>query len=117
MNATSKVIYEQIKAGVGISTVLSWGVSRITGTTYNGMDALALRVNGFYHKGWVITCYNEGTDTYEVYLLDKQNKVKHVETDVYCDEVGQLIDSLVECPTYITDDEYSKLVDNAQYSI
>ena len=71
------------------------------------MPALALHVHGYEHEGWVIVSLNEGADTYEVELADEQFYAKEgsrVE-DVYCDQLGSLIDTMVERGT-CSEEEY-----------
>ena len=76
-------INRQIRCGVTTDVVMSWGVSKRMATVYNDMATLALRVSGVLHKGWV--------------------------DEVYCEDLGGLIDSLVERETEWTDEEYKKL--------
>ena len=79
------------------------------------MPALALHVHGFEHEGWVIISLNEGADTYEVELTDEQFYAKdgsRVE-DVYCDQLGTLIDTMVERGT-CSEEEYHARIE-AQY--
>jgi len=113
----ANTIYSQIKAGVASNVIMSWGISKMFATTYNGMDSLMLRVSGFIHKGWVVISYNAGADYYEVHLLDFRKKHKKTETDVHCEELGAMIDHLVERPVEMEAKEYEKLVDNAKYKL
>lgn len=79
------------------------------------MPALALHVQGFEHTGWVIISLNEGADTYEVELTDEQFYAKEgsrVE-EVYCDQLGTLIDIMVERGT-CSEEEYHARIE-AQY--
>ncbi len=100
----------QIRCGVTTDVVMSWGVSKRIATVYNDMATLALRVSGVLHKGWVYVSLDEGRDVYIVTLLstDKKNVVS-VHDEVYCDDLGSLIDSLVERKMEWTDEEYKKL--------
>lgn len=79
-------------------------------TFYNEMPSLMLRVSSAIHKGWVVVSLNEGSDTYEVRLLNVKKEEKAVYTDVYCDELGSFIDDKVERPVHMTDEEYEKIV-------
>ena len=96
----------------GINVAMSWGVQkrvalerRCSGDVV--LPCLALKVSGLLHTGWVIVGYDYNIDTYEVGLLDDNGKaIEDWHTDVYCDDLGTLIDSLVERPLGMSDDEY-----------
>lgn len=103
-------INRQIRCSVTTDVVISWGVSKRMATVYNDMATLALRVSGVLHKGWVYVSLDEGRDVYIVTLLSAdKKKVVSVHDDVYCEDLGSLIDSLVERKTEWTDEEYKKL--------
>ena len=103
-------IYRQIRCGVTMDGIMSWGVSKRIATVYNDMATLALRVSGVLHKGWVNVSLDEGRDVYIVTLLSAdKKKVISVHDEVYCEDLGSLIDSLVERKTEWTDEEYKKL--------
>lgn len=90
---------QQIKAGVSTSVYWSWGVSKLGYTVYEQMPTLMLRVSGLLHKGWVYVSLNQGSDTYEVRLMKVDRTMKkgtEPHTDVYCDQIGELIDQLIE---------------------
>ena len=89
-------INRQIRCGVTTDVVMSWGVSKRIATVYNDMATLALRVSGVLHKGWVYVSLDEGRNVY-------------VHDEVYCEDLGGLIDSLVERKMEWTDEEYKKL--------
>lgn len=108
VNLTARTIMEQLFWSIDKWTYFSWGCSRKVAMVYNNMATLALRVSGLVHKGWVYISLDEGTDTYTVTLLNTRKNVKRVMTDVYCDNLGAIIDSLVEKPTAMTEEEYSK---------
>lgn len=103
-------INRQIRCGVTADVIMSWGISKRIATVYQNRATLALRVNGILHKGWVYISLDEGRDVYIVTLLsaDKKNVVS-VHDEVYCDDLGGLIDSLVERKMEWTDEEYKKL--------
>lgn len=99
----------------------SWGCVLCDGTItetvirWRDMPALALHVSGFEHQGWVIVSLNEDRDTYELELADEQFYAKdgsRVE-DVYCDQLGSLIDTMVERGTCSEDEYKAKIA--AQY--
>lgn len=103
-------INRQIRCGVTADVIMSWGISKRIATVYNDMATLALRVSGILHEGWVYVSLDEGRDVYIVTLLstDKKNVIS-VHDEVYCDDLGGLIDSLVEREMEWTDEEYKKL--------
>lgn len=104
-------IYCQIRCGVTTDVVMFWGISKLIATVYNDMVTLALRVSGVLHKGWVYVSLDEGRDVYIVTLLSAdKKKVVSVHDEVYCEDLGSLIDSLVERKVEWTDEEYKKLV-------
>lgn len=112
--SVANTIWQQILVGGGdISIPMSWGIGKRVAIARRCSDnelrpCLALKVSGLLHQGWVIIALNEGHDTYEVLLVnedgmyDKDGWIK----DVYCDELTSLIDSLVERPVWMGDDEY-----------
>lgn len=103
-------INRQIYCGVEINVVMSWGVSRRTATVYNDMATLALRVNAILHKGWVYVSLDEGRDCYIITLLSNDRKtVVGVRDEVYCEELGSVIDNLIERKEEWTDDDYEKM--------
>jgi len=114
---TAQVILQQIKATTNINVFFSWGVSKIQATTYNGMQTLALKVGGFLHKGWVFISLNEGADLYEITLLKRDGKVKKHLPDVFCEDLGILLDSLIERPEFQSNADYLKKVEKAKYTI
>lgn len=105
----AKTINEQLFWSIDRTVYWSWGVSKKMFTFYNEMPSLMLRVSGAIHKGWVVVSLNEGSDTYEVRLLNVKKEVKAVYTDVYCDELGSFIDDKVERPVHLSDEEYDKI--------
>lgn len=107
--AIANTINQQIGLTANIIVQLTWGVSKRLATIYKGMATLKLRVSGAIHKGWVYISLNQGTDTYEITLTDVHGNVKNELTDIYFDQLGTLIDSLVERPANMTDNEYAKI--------
>lgn len=79
---------------------------------WRDMPALALHVEGYEHKGWVIISLNEGADVYEVELADEQFFAKPGSRvdEVYCDQLGSLIDTMVERGT-CSEEEYHKRIE------
>jgi hypothetical protein len=105
--AVATEIWRQIRAGVGVTVIMSWGLSKRVATEYNGMPALLMRVTGLQHKGWVYVCLNYATDTYEVYLVTVRGAVKRHLDEVYCDNLGEMLDRLIE-RGYCSEDAYYK---------
>ena len=48
------------------------------------------------HKGWVYISLNEGLDLYEITLLTSNYRVLKTIEEVYCDQLAQIVDELVE---------------------
>ena len=104
----ANTINEQIFGSIDKWTYFSWGVSKKIACYYEGKPSLKLRVSGLLHKGWVIISLDEGRDLYEVRLLNLKDNVKKVVNEVYCDELGYTIDTLVERPEAMNDEDYYK---------
>lgn len=103
-------INRQIRCGVTADVIMSWGVSKRIATVYQDRATLALRVSGVLHKGWVYISLDEGRDCYVVTLLSAdKSKVIKVHHEVYCEELGSVIDNLVERKEEWTDDMYKEL--------
>ena len=103
-------INRQIRCGVTVDVIMSWGISKRIATVYQDRATLALRVSGVLHKGWVYISLDEGKDCYVVTLLSAdKSKVIKVRDEVYCEELGSAIDNLVERKERWTDDMYKKL--------
>lgn len=72
----------------------------------DGRPALVLQVNGFVFRGLVAVVY-EDDDTYSVRTEEiPGDDWKIVRTQVYCDEIGQVLDELIEKPAEQTDEDY-----------
>ena len=103
-------INRQIRCGVTVDVIMSWGISKRIATVYQDRATLALRVSGVLHKGWVYISLDEGRDCYVVTLLSAdKSKVIKVRDEVYCEKLGSVIDNLVERKREWTDEEYKKL--------
>lgn len=103
-------INRQIRCGVTADVIMSWGISKRIATVYQDRATLALRVSGVLHTGWVYVSLDEGRDCYVVTLLSAdKSKVIKVRDEVYCEELGSVIDNLVERKEGWTDDMYKKL--------
>lgn len=62
-------------------------------------------VNGFIHTGSVVVELTPA-DTYTVSLYDKTGRVVNTYEDAYCDNIGKIIDGLVERDPEWSDKEY-----------
>lgn len=103
-------INRQIRCGVTMSVQMSWGVSKRIATIYKNRATLVLRVSGVLHKGWVYISLDEGRNCYVITLLSSdKKKVVSVRDEVYCEELGSVIDNLVERKEEWTDEQYEKL--------
>ncbi len=73
----------------------AWGAREFKGSN----DTLFFRINGTKLKaGWIEVVLNRGTDTYTVrgiYQYDMKIKVRKEFNDVYCENLVQVIDSIV----------------------
>lgn len=92
----ARTIFQQLKSTTTFSVRGSWAAQNYQASVYKGMPALTFRVSGLRHKGRVYIAYNEGSDTYDIFLLNMRNReTKHI-ADVYCDNFGHIIDREVE---------------------
>lgn len=99
----------------GQLVMMSWAFQKPQfGTNSKGNHFLVFRVSGFLHKGRVQVVL-EGNDTYTVKLLNLKNEVKKEREMVYCDEIGTVIDEMVE--KNCEDSEYKSKVDKAKYKL
>lgn len=111
LQSIAKTMWRQIVGTVGFSVPMSWGISAMYAVERECRDGmlcpcLMIFTNGLLHTGWVCVAYNEGVDTYEVSLLDENANYKEWHTNLFFDELGFKIDSLVERKNEWTDDEY-----------
>ncbi len=114
VTSVANTILQQIVNSVDASVFFSWGVHGCwSGVVhYDGTECpfLLLDVHGLMHDGYVVVALDEGKDLYMVKLLDRKMQPKcDWHTDVYCDELGRLIDSLVEKPSDMSDGVYDAL--------
>lgn len=111
----AQTIWGQIMDGVGFWVVGSWGVSRRTyGYFTEGeyeQPALYMNVNGYEFTGTVAVVYNIGRDVYEIYTQAKGTYTWECANDmVFCEELGAVLDGIIEHPSNMTDDEYNDKV-------
>lgn len=104
-----ETINEQLLISAPINIQMSWGVSKKVGIMYENMYTLGIKVQGFLHNGWVYISYNEGLDEYEIRLVGDKNQVLKLIKGVFFDEMGDVVDRLVE-RGYDSDEEYTQKV-------
>ena len=109
---TDKVltIQRQLMWNVDIATFFSWGVNKMKILLFRDMPTLGINVSGLLHKGWVYISLNEGIDLYEITLLTSNYKVIKTIDEVYCDQLAQIVDELVERSPGMTDLEYANAI-------
>lgn len=91
----AQVILQQLRA-TAMRKMLCWGAREFIGMP----NGLLFQVSGLKHRGDVYVIYDEATDTYKVQIgkirsLHERDVIKEV-TGVYCDNLGNVIDGLVE---------------------
>lgn len=109
---TDKVltIQRQLMWNVDIATFFSWGVNKMKILLFRDMPTLGINVSGLQHKGWVYISLNEGLDLYEITLLTSNYRVLKTIEEVYCDQLAQIVDELVERSPGMTDAEYANAI-------
>ena len=109
---TDKVltIQRQLMWNVDIATFFSWGVNKMKILLFRDMPTLGINVSGLQHKGWVYISLNEGLDLYEITLLTSNYRVLKTIDEVYCDQLAQIVDELVERSPGMTDAEYANAI-------
>lgn len=90
----AQTIREQLLSLNPAPVIMSWGIEEFAATTYRGLPALRIKVNGRLHTRYVIVALN-GSDYYEVYL-QKGMKVECINGEVCFDELGDVIDRAIE---------------------
>jgi len=86
-----QITFKQIM--VKQTIVWCWGATEFSGYK---QDALVFKVRGYEHKGYVVITLGF-MDTYNIHLLDfNGNQVGETTTDIYCDQLTDVIDTLVE---------------------
>lgn len=111
----ANLIIKQLTDTTDVNVLMSWGVrghgaGYVRGRDGIEMPCLILDVSGLIHTGRVVVALNGGDDVYEVALYDvRGNRVGDWIGDVTCDMLGSLLDSLIERPKGMTDDDYKEL--------
>ena len=99
-----------------IDVINSWGISKMYATqiikNVNGEDftmaALVMQVNGFQFQGEVYIALDEGSDYYRIYG-EKDGTTKEYHHDIAFDELGDVLDSMIETGG-MTKEEYQAKV-------
>lgn len=91
----------QIRMSAKPNVWFSWGVAKVFATLFNGKPALSLLVDARLLKGFVFVVLDEGRDLYDIYTCDvKMNddgdETKKIADGVYCDQLGDIIDTAIE---------------------
>lgn len=100
----------------GVNVLGSWGVREKYVLEYQGMPSLALDVDATQFAGMVIISLNEGTDYYEVRLIEikpqlpiEKMSVKNAITNIFFEDLGRTVDELIEHPQGMSDEEYAQI--------
>ena len=99
-----------------IDVINSWGISKMYATqiakNVNGEDftmaALVMQVNGFQFQGKIYIALDEGSDYYRIYG-EKNGTTKEYHHDIAFDELGDVLDSMIETGG-MTKEEYQAKV-------
>ena len=73
-------------------TLMAWGFHSPKVIT----DGLQFKVNGFLHQGLVQVIYQHGLDLFKIRLVINENELVKEITEVYFDEITDVIDQNVE---------------------
>lgn len=92
---TAETIRQQLFASTPMNVICSWGALHgFIATVYKNMATLMIKVNGRLFQGMVMVAYNE-MDYYEIYLRNESG-TKLVHSEVYFDQLGDVIDEAIE---------------------
>ena len=105
-------IWQQLKDFTDFSVLWSWGIHKVRPATLGSQAGLAFDVNGFQYKGTGIIKLDEGADLYDICLV-QDGKLTIVRSEVYFDELGSIIDDIVERRQGMSDEEYGQMVESA----
>jgi len=86
----ARTIQQQLYA-FGQIKVMSWGAN----TWVGGDNFLMFKVQAYRHTGWVKIELN-GSDLYDITLLDERKKVVKTFNNIYFDEMTDVIDKEIE---------------------
>lgn len=96
LKEVAQTILNQIITGTTWDVWGSWGMNNPRYTQYQEYPALIFSVNGFLFSGKIIVALDESLDVYRLYLWNMINEPQLVNDNVYCDELGDVIDRHVE---------------------
>lgn len=102
-------ILNQIKAAPA-AIWQSWAMEKPAAIIWDGCAGLIFHVKGLQHKGLVVVTLDEGRDLYDVATLqeiDGDPVTTKQQKGVFCDELAHVIDTMVERPETMTDEEYT----------
>jgi len=113
VKAIANEINRQIMWSIDNYIYWSWGCDLKYYCQYQGMVTLVLRVSGCLHKGFVYISLNEGSDSYDIRITKakrggkpNEENLELVRQDVYADELGQVLDGIIERKPDWNDEEY-----------
>ena len=86
----AQYIYSIFKSRLNV--MWSWGFNSPKLLT----NGLQFKVQGFIFKGWVKVIYNEGSDLFDIYLLNTKMEIQKKIEGVFFDELVNVIDLAVE---------------------
>ena len=75
-----------------LNILFSWGARRFTAI----QDGLIFHVQGYLLTGWVKVLYNYGSDAFDVYFLNNRKELVKEVSEVYLDNLVDVIDYHVE---------------------
>ena len=75
------------------------------------MPTLALEVDGLLYKGWVYIAYDNDPDLYNIYAMSANGTPKHTVEGVYFEDLGKILDGLIERDPATSDEDYKKSVE------
>lgn len=107
-------IQRQLMWNMDVATFFSWGVNKMKILLFKGMPTLGIHVSGLLHKGWAYISLDEGLDLYEVNLLTEELEVVKTFQEIYCDQLAQIVDEIVERAPEMTDYDYMMAIKNEE---
>lgn len=85
-------IHRQVMTMTPVPVRWSWGAD---GWTDWDHKALRFRVRGHHHNGYIYIVLN-GSDLYDIYLVSLKGNVKKEFTDIFGEDMPELIDNAIE---------------------
>ena len=73
----------------------SWGMDKLIVDNKKNCRMLNFKVSGHHHKGLIFIFLN-GSDLYDVYIVNKDMTIKDIITDLYFDKLTEAIDNKIE---------------------